>query len=285
MSAFKTILVPTDFSDNALAAAEFALDLAQRFQARVVLLHVIHVPVSQIQEDAMILIERQNERRAESFQSLLALEQALHPRFPAVPVIKEVKQGFLADTIQEVVEMHQVDLIVMGTKGASGVGEVLVGSNTVRVMDTVDIPVFIIPNEYSPGKIQKIVFASDFEWEDADALADVVPLAQSYQSEIQVVHMTAAPQSSEEERLRWLKELAEKRFNFDQISYKLIPKQENNFDTIIQYLSDQHADLVVMNASGKNLLQRLFKGSLTHKMAYRTGIPFLVFHVKVPNKL
>jgi nucleotide-binding universal stress UspA family protein len=135
MSPYQNILVPTDFSDNALTATEFAFDIAQRMKSTVVLLHVLHLPVAQIQEDAMVLIERQNELRADSYNSLNAIADVLKKRFPDVAVKTDVEQGLLIDTIVSKTENHQIDLVVMGTKGASGIKEYLVGSNTAKLID------------------------------------------------------------------------------------------------------------------------------------------------------
>lgn len=288
MLPYRSILVPTDFSDNALTATEFAFDLAQRLKSSIILLHILHIPVTQIQEDAMVLIERQNEKRADCYNSLNALAEVLKKRFPAVEVKTEVRSGFLADSVKEAVEDFSVDLVVMGTKGASGIKEFLVGSNTSHVLDQVSVPVFAIPNEIVQKPFSRILFATDFEFDDVDALEDVAKLAEAYDAEIKVVHVAdenTMLNGNDDGRIDWLKEICEQRVKYDKMKFQLISKKENNLESINKILKDYDADMVCMSSSGKSLLKRLFNGSLTHKMVYHSEIPFMAYHVKAVNKI
>jgi nucleotide-binding universal stress UspA family protein len=288
MQPYRSILVPTDFSDNALTAAEFAFDLAQRLKSTVILFHVLHIPVSQIQEDAMVIIERQNEKRADSYNSLNAISEVLKKRFPSVEVKTEVRSGFLADSVKEVVEDFSVELVVMGTKGASGIKELLVGSNTSHVLDEVSVPVFAIPNEIVQKPFNRILFATDFEFDDVDALEDIARLAEAYDAEIKVVHITDETtllNGNDDGRIDWLKEICEQRIKYDRIKFQLISRKENNLESINKIVKEYNADMVCMSSSGKGLFKRLFNGSLTHKMVYHSGIPFMAYHVKAVNKI
>jgi nucleotide-binding universal stress UspA family protein len=288
MLPYRTILVPTDFSDNALTATEFAFDLANRTDSTVILLHVLHLQVAQSDMDAMVLIERNNEKTVDAYNSLAAIVETLKVRFPKVKAKPQVRQGFLIETITSEVLENNADLVIMGTKGASGIKEYLVGSNTVKVIDHTAVPVFAIPNDVVQKPFSKILFATDFEFDDIEALEDLAEFAKIYDAEINVVHVSDSVSSlngNDEGRVDYMKEICEQRIHYPKIKFGLVVQKESTLETLQLHIKEYGADMVCLSASGKGFFQRLFSGNLTHKMAYHTDIPFLAFHIKVPHKL
>lgn len=288
MALYQNILVPTDFSDTALTAAEFAFDLASRMKSTVYMLHALHLPSTEISDNAITIIERYEELRNESYNSLNAISEILKPRFPDVKVNLKVIDGFLADAISSAVEKDKIDLVVMGTRGASGVKEYLVGSNTARVIDETTIPVFVIPNEITQKPLKKILFASDLEFEDIKSIEDLAKLATLYDVEINIIHVSDATlvlKGKVDDRIDQFKEICEQWTHYPKIQFHLVAQKESTLECIQKAIVDYNADMVCLSSSGKNLIQRIFLGSLTHKMAYHSNIPCLVFHVKESNKI
>jgi nucleotide-binding universal stress UspA family protein len=139
------ILIPTDFSDTADAALEYAFVLAERFGASVHLLHVIEDPfvTGGLSAEAYIA-EGPPVRAAMLSDAQSLLSQRAAPRHPGVAVDGEVLFGHGAKSIAEYAEQRDVDLIVMGTHGRTGVAHLLLGSVAERVVRIAPCPVLTV---------------------------------------------------------------------------------------------------------------------------------------------
>jgi nucleotide-binding universal stress UspA family protein len=141
---YRTILVPTDGSDGAVAAATHALDIARTYGATVHALHVVDVRMSPIDTDmdrdeVVRLLEQSGEKPTAPIRELG--ERA------GVPTVESVRLGVPAEIIRGYVDDHDVDLVVMGTRGRTGLEHVLLGSVTERTLRTVDAPVLAVPRD------------------------------------------------------------------------------------------------------------------------------------------
>jgi len=138
---YDTILVPTDGSDGANAALRHAVDVARRYDAT---LHVLYVV-----DDRMSPVDREMDRdevlrlleRADETPTAPALERAREANVSATDAIRV---GVPHEVIREYVDEHDVDLVVMGTHGRTGLEHALLGSTTERVVRTVDVPVLTV---------------------------------------------------------------------------------------------------------------------------------------------
>jgi nucleotide-binding universal stress UspA family protein len=140
-SMYGTILVPTDGSAGAVAAAEHAIDIAGRYDATVHALYVVDVRMSPVSsgmdhDEIRALFEASSEDPARDV--LARAERA------GVPAVEAVEVGVPHEVVREYVTDHGVDLVVMGTHGRTGLGRTLLGSLTERVIRTVDAPVLTV---------------------------------------------------------------------------------------------------------------------------------------------
>ena len=157
----KTIIAPVDFSDASANALSFAAELSKRASA--------HLIVVNVQEDGEVEDEVKTK--------LKAIESDLKRSFGSdLNCESLIAQGSLITALKEIIDAQQPSLIVMGTKGASGLKKILIGSNTVNVMAKIEIPVLVIPevarfeNFLRKGK-NRIVLATDLdELENENAL-------------------------------------------------------------------------------------------------------------------
>jgi nucleotide-binding universal stress UspA family protein len=136
---YDRILVPTDGSESAEAAMEHAIGLAETFDAEIHLLHVVdtrHYDTSI--ESAVEPLERRGERYLDRL-----LEMAEGTAVPAITA--DVEVGRPARAILAYAEENQVDLVVMGTRGESGLARRLLGSVTEYVVTHADVPVHVVP--------------------------------------------------------------------------------------------------------------------------------------------
>jgi nucleotide-binding universal stress UspA family protein len=189
----KKILVPTDFSANAFNALIYALNLAEHQSASVELLHVFHPPVVDISTSAEVLpelIEISEKQAIQSFEELKArlLEDGI-ASLNSLAVTYTHKMGFLVDIINQLNQKNSYDLIVMGTKGASGLKEVFLGSNTSQVIHKVKSPVMAIPEKALFHPIQNIAYATDLVLGDSLALNQLISFAVSLKATIRCFHI------------------------------------------------------------------------------------------------
>ena len=142
----KKILVPYDFSDHSKEALDWALELADTWQARVELLHVIHIlpPVVDIPSDMYADVER--DQIADAQQRLEALRTEKTSDTPATIDI-HVQRGVPFQAICDYAETHQADMIVMGSHGRTGLSHVFLGSVAERVIRHAPCPVLVTKHE------------------------------------------------------------------------------------------------------------------------------------------
>jgi nucleotide-binding universal stress UspA family protein len=126
------ILVPCDFSEQAINAVRFALDLADQTTREVHLLHVIELPI-------------------------------IHDSMLMVPVITKVSFGSTSLMILDYIDESGIDMVVMGTKGVNGLRELLIGSNAEKIVRTSPCPVITVRKECQLHAMKNIVFPNSLE--------------------------------------------------------------------------------------------------------------------------
>jgi nucleotide-binding universal stress UspA family protein len=139
---YENILVPTDGSEGATAAADHALDIAGTYGATVHVLYVVDVRMSPIstdmdREEVVQLLEQSG-----GTPTTPVLQRAGEAD---VPAIEAIRLGVPHETIREYVDEEDIDLVVMGTHGRTGLERTLLGSTTERVVRTADTPVMTVP--------------------------------------------------------------------------------------------------------------------------------------------
>ena len=267
--ALKSILFPTDFSEYSRTAMHFAFDLAERSNARVILLNSYELPYSDtVMTTSLIDIMRKN-----SEEQLAELKKELEARYPDLDIETRSSLNNTIRAIKNTAIKFEVDLIVMGTKGASGLQEVLIGSNTTTVLNNSDVPVLAIPENSTVKAIKKIVYAADFQKpEDKERLRFLCELASLIKAEILILHFQKADNLSGVNR-----KVIEDVFCDIKHSYHIEPEQDIE-QGIHNFVEAKHADMVVMMKRKYGFIERLFHKSQTSKFAYHTTTPFLALH-------
>jgi nucleotide-binding universal stress UspA family protein len=142
----RRILVPVDFSAHARPIIEWAAHLAKEHGSRVILLHAYHLPVEfQQLEGAYLPQDFWANVKSEAEQSLAAYRDELTPQGLDVDVV--VREGYPATVIEEEAERQHADLIVIGTRGLSGLKHLLLGSIAERVVQKAPCPVLTVKVE------------------------------------------------------------------------------------------------------------------------------------------
>ncbi len=165
----KKILLPTDFSDNSWNAIKYALQLYKNEKCTFTLLHTYTPVVYQVEfmQSSSPQFQVMQAVKETSKRKLDALLEKIETEFsnPNHLFVKLLSFNTLSAEIDELCSANTVDLIIMGTKGASGIKEVLFGSNTVHVFKNAKCPVLAIPSDFSFEKPHELLFPSDYELE------------------------------------------------------------------------------------------------------------------------
>jgi nucleotide-binding universal stress UspA family protein len=264
----KTILVPTDFSNNANNALKYANELAKAINNKIVLLHSF-MPLTNVYDlTSEMLMENLNEHKQSSEKNL----KKISDKYITVPSRYVVKVGDTTDEIVTNVEKSKSHLIVMGTHGASGVKRILFGSNTSEVISKSIVPVLAVPQKYRYKKIDTIVYASDLK-NTINELKHIIPIAKQLGATIEVLNLKYAHSKNDNAMI----EKKVKALSYKKI--KLIEQQAKIDQTLVEqiqrYLTKHKPQLLVMFPENKNWFDKIFLSSKTEELATELKIPLL----------
>lgn len=262
------ILIPTDFSKTAENALTYSAHLGKTLEADLHLLHTYELP----RKTALLTsIERHLVGEA---QKDISEESARVTAISGMSrVTSHVRRGYNDELIDSEADKMGSDLIIMGTKGASGFKEVFLGSNTVRAIKRTDIPVMVIPLEAQYKPIEKILLAiDDTFFGKPECLTPLKALLEKTEAQLIVLHINKADKPPSPTPFRVL--LTE-HFGADNYEFHEVTKSDVG-EAIMDFSYKINADLICMIHHYRNFLDRLFKSSTTYKTAFHTDIPLLV---------
>ena len=272
----KKILFATDFSSNANKAFGFALNLAEKHQAELIMLHVYDVlPVyGHPYEMSTAQMTRQSSKNWENSlkEFFKPYDAEIQPTFIAIENTSVVK-GILS-----VIEKYQPQLVVTGTKGKSPVKELLFGGTTKALVKRSPVPVLAVPEYAELKDYERILYTSDFREVDLKALQDLVEWVRPFEPEIKVLHMSTENEYERLEKLEWFKEMIHDNVSYPAISCELV-LADDIFNTLNKYMTENDFDMLVMLEKKRNgIIDKLFHEGLVSKMEFRTWIPLLSYN-------
>lgn len=274
----KRILFPTDFSDASIKAFIYALKLADAFKAEVITLHAYELPQLHYGGLPNTLKDVYDTIELESFENYkdqipLLREIAEKNNLGHVKISNILKHGDLIWAIKEVVKNEKIDYVVMGTKGATGLKETFLGSNTGSVITEVNAYVISVPEESDYDGIKNIVFTTRFNELDKKALKKVLKLAKLFDAKVHCLYVKTKKTNVNEVIIQDWKFL----FKDDHVEFHII-ENENVQQTILNFTNSYEIDLLAMLNYKRGFFEELFKQSLTQKLSYHLQVPLLAIH-------
>jgi len=270
----KNILVPIDFSENSARALAYAMHLANDFNSRLIVHHVIMDTSSEREVDE---IKSEYRHRVMEFaEGIMKMSE-----LSGLDLSASVNLDPDIESIAHLEQMVFIDLVIMGTKGASGLKEIFLGSNTVKVIDLIKKPVLIIPLSAIYKKPEYIMLCSDYDFvKDDDVFFLVKRIAEHYDAEVRISHVKTDDKAPREDHVI---ESKREGHYFDpevRYSYKLIRRSDvvEGINYYIELKGDN--DMVAVLSRDHGYIERLFKASNTHKLAYHSSLPLLVLKDK-----
>ena len=278
----KTILYATDYSDNSIAALQFAHSLSNRFKGRLFVLHVFDLSVT-IASTVSLSYSRKEVRAFKEHKDRLYsfCEEHLGVEPDNSNIILKVKEGTpTSESIINSANELKVDFIVVGKKGESAIKEVLLGSTTSRLIEKSDCPVLAIPEKVSSKKIKSIVYAAALEETDLLAIEKLLGMVKQFKASIHVVHISTKSEYAGEDQMEWFKEMLQQKINYNKLYFEL-RFSEDVFSELQQYVNEIDPDMLVMlERQGHSLIKNIWHRDIVKRMLTESKFPLMTFHKK-----
>jgi nucleotide-binding universal stress UspA family protein len=181
-------------------------------------------------------------------------------------LLEPVQHNSVPNGIISKAEEYRAQLILVGTKGKSGIEEMILGSTTKKLIEKAPCPVVAIPMDMKPRTIRTIVYATDFEEEDIHAIQKLLEITQPLKAKIKVVHISAKQEYAGDLLMEWFKEMLHSKVDYQDLAFELL-FSEDVFSTLQGYLGEVNADVVAMlERERKGFSNKWFHNDLVKRM-------------------
>ncbi|TYB74311.1 universal stress protein [Bizionia myxarmorum] len=276
------ILLTTDFSENSIHAINYALELFTYTECEFHLLHVVKSStfisdnLMQSKPGESLYSELIASSNTEVEKLISTLENKHHNLLHSFKPV--VDYDNLVAAINQTVELNKIDLIIMGTKGATNLEKIIFGSNTLRVFQRCHVSVLAIPADCGVKRIKNVLFTtkyqSTYKLEDLGILID---LAEHYDYKLDVLHVTEKEQMDAKQKV--VQEELETFFR--NINHQFVFKTGANYlKTVTSYIEENDIELFSMMRKQHSFLEHLFLNHKTEQIAYNIKVPFLMLAFK-----
>ncbi|UPK67256.1 universal stress protein [Chitinophaga filiformis] len=276
----KTILALTDFSDCANNAVNFAVQSAKILPAEIILLHAFDVQSNLYTDYIGVEKEFNNSLLDDASKKLQDIKTSIEAT-EQVTVCTKLFKGTVKDAVREAVGVVDVDLIVMGTMGASWLKEKLWGSTTAAIIGSTDVPVMAVPHGYEWRKPEKMLLATNHFEKEPDILNYVFELADLYMARLQVTVFTGETEKTAAavEHFRNIpqyEKLLQRQYPEETLPVSHLYGPDFG-ETLQKFIEEKEIDILVMINYQKEegIWSRLFHPSQTKRMSYHTSVPLL----------
>jgi nucleotide-binding universal stress UspA family protein len=282
----KNILLPTDFSQNSWNAIKYAVNL---FQNETCSFYLLHVNTT----DSIMVNDSQYINKSDrGVMEHVCIKPTLSKLNKVLNLINKhfvpnkrhrfyslLDYNFFIESIRKQVAEKRIDFIVMGTKGASGLKEIIVGSNTCDVITKVKCSTLAVPEKARFTTLKTLAFPTDFSLNyDMQIMHPLFDVLETFTSALQIVHICKHETDLNIEQQR-NRELLDDYFNY--IPHKFNYLKHKKTEIAMQgFLESKHIDMVCMVAKNLNYFQQILFHSNVEQINYHTKVPFLVLHDK-----
>lgn len=275
----KHILIPVDFSPEAISATRYALEFARHSASELVLLTVFEAPLlppastfvsrEMTEENAADQMVKSAVDRLKAFA-----EEHIGNRVPTRFVAIEGKP---TSAIAQFTKDHNVDLVVLGTKGATWWGDRFQGTVSSELMRRSDVPCLIIPAGVSWNGLKNWVFATELRSDETPYFSEFADWGDRFDAHLTYLHIhrTGGIEHEPHPALNAFLE-GRQRGNSGQVRIE----GEHVQTALEQFIDEQHQDLLAVTTQTHTLLEQLFHRSLARHEALHGKVPLMVFHRK-----
>lgn len=278
----KTIIVPVDFSEYSEYALNVAAVLAGKLDANILVLHMlelstVHAYGKETQNDHIektLFYTKLAEKKFDEF-----LRKDYLNGISVTPIIRHFK---VFSELGEVASENNANLIVMGSKGSSGISEFFIGSNTEKVVRHSEIPVLVVKNKLENWDVKKVVFATDFSEEAISSFSKSIELLEALKAEVQLLYVNIPGEGFKAtDEMEWAVEtfLQQAEGNVNRLKNVHYIADKTAEKGILKYAHKVNADMIAITTHGRTGLAHFFEGSITEDLANHADFPILTFQI------
>lgn len=271
----KNILLPTDFSDNSWSAIIYMLKLYADESCTFFILNSAYLSVSSISDKFSKVFKDAEEKAKIDLLEIRDLAEKTdanaNHEFEVILSLENLNWA-----IEKAIDKHKIDLVAMGTKGATGAKEFLFGSNTVRIIKNIrSCPVLIIPEHYDFVTPKQMAFPTDFNRFYGDKeLQPLKDLASLFNSKIRIVHIKDED-DLDDDQTKNLALLKQHLSTFEH-SLHLVSDYSKKTAEIKNFIEELDIDLLAMVNYKHSFLEQIFNEPVIKKIGFNPTVPFLV---------
>ena len=281
------ILIPVDFSEDSQSAVQYACQLVSQNEnaQEIDLVHVfthhsnayMNRRIHQLEDPQVKIAEKDMERLLDKVQK----------EYPTIQFNSLFKEGNLFEEISEVTSGFNYDAVVMGTKGASGLEAIFLGSNTYDVILNTKTPVLGIPQNTKGLKKDRVGLLCNFKEGEIEVLQQATKLI-GKEFELVLIYVNKDDRRIGDIDIQfkdWIEEIIN-RVGIQNISYTVKPQvlynraAENVSHAIANVLIDEQIDFLLITRSRKSIFRKLVEENIVRKMAYNMTVPTLFAPVR-----
>ncbi len=274
----KNILIPTDFSDCSNAATLVAFDIAQRAGAEVYFLHLHRAPAvgshAAMHGGTSVHSKHHSDQGLAKNEMDKLVRMAENLGIHAKPVLV-LDDG--QERIEKYIQPFNIDFIVMGSHGASGLKEFFLGSNAQRMVRDSTVPVLIVKNKIEQFEPRNIVFASSFEEEVERAFELIADFAVLWDAKLHLLYVNMPFNFKETDQAKAI---------LNRFAGKLSGTSINIYDTfneergIQKFAHEIGADLIAMTTHGRTGFMKMISPSIAESMVNHEEVPLLIVNTR-----
>ena len=271
------ILLPTDFSQLSKIAIRYAIGLSKDFELDIILLHVANtITPTMARLGSRKLGEAIKNSAGLSMKELFeAIKKENGPELKISSKI--IYNASVTKGVEDFSTKNDIDIVCMGTKGATGLKKNVFGSNAAGVIANSSIPVLTIPEFARYTGVNHMVYSCDRSNLENE-LNVLIPYAKRMNACVHILHMNKESDTSNEDLERQVKQLSLS-VPFENTRVKVL--QSNSvIKGLNQYVADVDADMVAMFTRKTSLFEKLFDKSVTQETAFQAKTPLLTFQKK-----
>jgi nucleotide-binding universal stress UspA family protein len=273
----KKLLVPTDFSKTADAALEVAVSIAHQIGASITLIHINELvgPVIPVSELHFAIDQELRERYVDSIRvNLKKMLEKLSAKFDDITIEQRVQEGIFATSLLELARVEHFDMIVMGTKGATGLKEFFVGSNTEKIVRFAPCPVLAIPNKQRT-KFKDILVATSLDDDQGNIFEQLKEWHGLFSKKAYLLNVNSPEAYAHDERFKADEPGLEAAAGLDFELIRTPGFTLNEELAIFEQAEEKEVDLIVMGTHQRKGLMHLLVGSLTEDVINHSELPIL----------
>lgn len=275
-NVMKKILVPIDFSEYAMNAYTFACEIAEKTKGEVTLIHVIEYPaapgfnttgevtMNTFTDAYMIELVKKAKGDLE--------ELTFNKHFSELKITYKIELGNPYENIAKVIDDEKADLVVMGTKGSSGLHELFIGSNAEKVVRFAQCPVITVPGEVHFDNIKNIVFGVSLDEDQEDVVMKLKGYVHLFNAHVDMVWVRTPMENDDEDSVKEkIHEMARR---------QLLPDYSVNVIKAIQpdeglmyYAEEKGSDMIAMATHSRKGLAHIFTGSFAEDVVNHSKRP------------